>query len=144
LYQQRTNADAKTKPVIKKVMNSMFGKTLSKGYKTIKAKRVGNAEEYAARHMPRLHKVPGDGTVELERCYDKSFNYCFIGVAILSMARRLMNELFADCDRNGITVLLSNTDSVLIPTAGVAKLGHRISSELGEIKIEAASKEAIV
>jgi hypothetical protein len=72
------------------------------------------------------------------------FNFAQIGVMVLSMSKRVMNELFEECANKGIDVMLSHTDSILIPTDKVELLRSRIGPDLGQLHIETASQEAIV
>jgi hypothetical protein len=60
------------------------------------------------------------------------------------MSKAMMYELFTECDALGIPVYLSNVDSILIPTSDVHKLKHRIGNEIGDLKVECSSDEAIV
>jgi hypothetical protein len=97
-------------------------------------KRWGRVAEYDLKNM----------TCRLDKCLDVSFNYCVVGVAILSMSKRIMNQLFAECDELNIPVYMSNTDSLMVPTADVPKLSHHIGDAMGLLKVEKTSNDVIV
>jgi hypothetical protein len=145
LYAKRLNDPAGGK-LYKQILNSLFGKTLAKCFKTVKYKTFkteAGAELYARQHAPRLVKL-SECDVEMQRCYDTFYNFAYIGVAILSYARRIMNELFDECSGKGIAVYMSNTDSLLIDTRNVERLNYRIGKQLGRLKVEAVGVNAIV
>jgi hypothetical protein len=97
-------------------------------------KRWGRVAEYDIKNM----------TCCLDKCLDVSFNYCIVGVAILSMSKRMMNRIFAECDEPSILVYMSNTDSLMVPTAHIPRLSHHIGDAMGSLKVEKASDDAIV
>jgi hypothetical protein len=60
------------------------------------------------------------------------------------MSKAMMYELFTECEELGIKVYMSNVDSILIPTSDVHKLHHRLDDEMGDLKLECSSDQAIV
>jgi hypothetical protein len=66
-----------------------------------------------------------------------------LGIAALSSARAIMDELFDECDKLGVKVFYSHTDCLAIDTADVPKLAHWIGPELGKLKAEASGKAVI-
>jgi hypothetical protein len=129
----------------KNALNSIYGKCLFKGYKTEKHKYFQTLEawqKYLVKNWQRVERFDAKKReVWLDRC---QFNYAQIGVMILSMSKRIMNELFAECYSKGIDVVLSNTDSILIPTDKVSLLNERIGPALGQLHIEAQGDEVII
>jgi hypothetical protein len=55
-----------------------------------------------------------------------------------------MNEIFDECDKQGIEVYTSNTDSLAIPTDDVSKIQQRIGTAIGELKVEHQAPEVVV
>jgi uncharacterized protein YecT (DUF1311 family) len=132
----------------KKALNSIYGKCLFKGYKTEKRKYFHTYEAWQKYLKKNWHRVerfdPAEREIYLDRCLNDTFNYAQIGVMILSMSKRVMNELFAECYSKGIDVVLSHTDSILIPTDKVELLNKRIGPALGKLHIEAEGAEVII
>jgi hypothetical protein len=149
LYDVKRDAiDDDERKAAKLALNSLFGMTLKKGYRTRKMKRFATKTEltqYIQRRWGRVERFDMNKLeVVLNQCLDDTFNYAHIGTAILSMSKTLMYELFTECDSLNIPVYMSNVDSILIPTVDVPKLQHRIGNEIGMLKVEYSSKEAIV
>jgi hypothetical protein len=132
----------------KKALNCIYGKCLAKGYKTEWRQYFDSTEEfqkYISKHWARVERFNArKREVWLDECLNNTFNYAQIGVMILSMSKRIMNELFVECQAKGIDVLLHNTDSILIPSDKVELLRHRIGSKLGQLHLEMAGDEAII
>jgi hypothetical protein len=117
----------------KRALNSIYGKLLFKGYKTEKHRYFDSPQEfekYVARHWSRVEKYDArKREIWLDQCLNLGFNFAQIGVMVLSMSKRVMNELFEECAGLGIPILLSHTDSILIPTDKVELLGNRIGPD---------------
>jgi hypothetical protein len=132
----------------KKILNSLCGYTMRRGYETNKTKQFKTEDEYEhyiARNHSRIVKSDSKKReCTISKGVDDRFNYCHLGVAILSMAKRIMNRLLDECDSLGIDVYLSNTDSALIPTSRVNDLSHLIGTNLGQLHIETRSNDAII
>jgi hypothetical protein len=149
LYDVKRDAiDDDERKAAKLALNSLFGMSLKKGYRTRKMKRFATKTElaqYIQRRWGRVDKYDMNKLeVVLNQCLDDTFNYAYIGTAILSTSKRLMYELFTECNALDIPIYMSNVDSILIPTADVGKLQHRIGNEIGMLKVEYSSGEAIV
>jgi hypothetical protein len=145
LYEKkRTATDPKMRLLYKLMLNSIYGKTIMKTPKT-KKKTYLTQEKFdiaIKKYHNRLVEVlPDTLTLTFQKCYDDKPNFAFIGCAILSMSRRIMNNLFTASES---VVAYSNTDSLLIPTENVEKLKAHIGDGLGQLKIEQVSDEAIV
>jgi hypothetical protein len=141
LYNKRLSA---TNPadtnMYKFILNHTFGKTMLKGFDTLKSRPFDNElelQKYVKRYGRRLVQLDMDTkTARIMKTYDKSYNFCFVGTMILSVARRIVNEYFELFTSLNIPVFLHNCDSFIIPTADVAKIADRITSALGALKIE--------
>ena len=113
LYNIRDAAkDKTTKKIVKSILVSEYGKNLTKLHDTelkiIKLHQYdkdgnkdvnGYLKQYFYRNSHTIKKITElnseQGLVELE-ANDRSFSYAHIGVMILSMSKRIMNEVF-DC-----------------------------------------------
>jgi hypothetical protein len=148
LYNKKSAANPADAKMYKFILNHSFGKTITKGFDTLKSKPFDNELElrkYVKRYGRRLVQLDMDTkTARIMKTYDKSYNFCFVGTMILSMARRIVNEYFELFTSLNIPVFLHNCDSFIIPTADVAKIAHRITTALGELKIERQSAEGII
>jgi hypothetical protein len=151
LYAKKQVAEGFERDVLKLMLNAPIGKLLRKGSKTTKKKVFANeaaAMAYATTNQFMVHSVQqhtntGRWAVVLNWCLDKVFNHAHLGIAALSSARAIMDDLFDECDKLGVKVFYSHTDCLAIDTANVAKLSHRIGPKLGELKIE-CSGDAVI
>ena len=106
--------------IIKLLLNSIYGKTILKpideAYKFIPTKHV---EDYIRRRYNYIKEITGtDGQ---NRCiakevkpYNKHFSFVHFGVNILSMSKRIMNEVICLCEDLKIPVFYQDTDSIHI------------------------------
>jgi hypothetical protein len=149
LYDRKKNAETpEERNSAKLELCGLFGMLL-KRLEVDKKKHFSSRTEavaYAEAHSGRFHRLTTRSTksgddycVSLVRLYNKGFGYTHIGCCILSTARRIMNPYLAALGDN---VLLSSTDSILIPSALSSILP--IGTGMGEFKEEAASSEAII
>ena len=150
LYRNKARTSGRDRDVYKLCLTSIYGKCLRKGSKTMKRKVFSTgqgAQKYANSHQFLLDGIEQCGEkhyVTLNWCLDKTFNHSHIGVAILSSARAMMDDLFNECDERRIDVFYSHTDCIAIDTDKVELLKHRIGEGLGELKIEASGKAHII
>jgi hypothetical protein len=78
-------------------------------------------------------------TITVATCYDNDSNYAFIGTAILSLSRRIMNRLFSLGE-----FVYSDTDSLLVPSTNTDLYTPFIGDGLGELKVEAQGDDVVV
>ena len=103
--------------VIKLILNSIYGKTILKPIDS-KVKIIPNAD--AMRFIRKNY----NSIVEIEPLYDSDFtmmkvlkpivrhyNFCTLGVDILAMSKRIMNEVFCTAEDNDIKIFYQDTDS---------------------------------
>ncbi len=103
--------------VIKLILNSIYGKTILKPIET-KVKFIKDKD--AVRFLRKNY----NSIVELEPLYNSNttmfkqlksivrhFNFCPLGVNILSMSKRIMNEVFTTAEDAGMHVFYQDTDS---------------------------------
>ena len=127
---------------IKLMLNSSYGKTIMK--KTKSQKVIVNAHKYTKNKNGTLEKIEGvnlenyifnyfntikcyrklnDDKYEVERVkFDDSYNRGHIGCAILSMSKRIMNEVFDVANENKLPIYYTDTDSLHCNLGDVPKL----------------------
>lgn len=101
--------------VIKLMLNSAYGKTIMK--KTHSEKKIVSykVDNYICNNFNTIKSFRklNDNNYEIERvCADKSFNRGHVGCAILSMSKRIMNEVFDIANSNDINIYYTDTDSI--------------------------------
>jgi hypothetical protein len=148
LYNKKSAANPADAKMYKFILNHSFGKTITKGFDTLKSKPFDTElelQKYVKRYGRRLVQLDMDTkTARIMKTYDKSYNFAYIGTMILSMARRIVNEYFELFTSLNIPVFLHNCDSFIIPTADVAKIAHLITPALGMLKTEKQTAEAVI
>ena len=122
--------------VIKLMLNSAYGKTLIKK-SLIKKELIQNCndekrknykeikERYYARINKKFHmiktieKLNDNQSVLVMDHYDDTYNLAFVGCAILSYSKRIMNEVFNVANDLKIPIYYTDTDSMHLPTDGI-------------------------
>lgn len=137
--------------VLKLLMNSTYGKTIQKPINTqIVCKKITNRvfnkatkeweERYDSDNYQRKnsHKIiSGQDLGENTRCFEvrKSFDKYYvpnlIGVQILSMSKRIMNEVICTAEDLGIMIFYQDTDSIHIPVSEIPRLENRFKEIFG-------------
>ena len=112
--------------VVKLMMNSAYGKTIIKSCNT-KTSFVQNKyiNDYVCNNFNTIKefRTINDYQTEVNSyCYDKSYNRSHIGGSILSMSKRIMNEVMNTANDNGINVYYTDTDSMHIKSCDIPKL----------------------
>lgn len=105
--------------VCKLALNSLFGKTILKPHDTrYVIKRGEEAEEYMVEHFDELYgnveKCGDNYIMSIAKNDIEHSNLAHIGGLILSMARRIMNEVIGLANDNGVVVTYTDTDSMHI------------------------------
>ena len=131
--------------VIKLMMNSAYGKTITKKSFTkftIKPKverRNKNGKWYEIDRTEQLNnyiysnfrtikswREMSKTSIEMEEiALDRSFNRGHIGCSILSMSKRIMNEVFDIANTFNIPVYYTDTDSIHLPLSDIPKLEEK-------------------
>ena len=145
LFKERLDHKAKgnkaMSQVLKLMMNSAYGKTITKKtnikYKLIKdvewkknkdqwiESRKDNLKNYRYNNFNTLlayREIKPDVYEMKELCADFSYNMGAVGCAILSMSKRIMNEVFNVANNNGIPIFYTDTDSMHLNSSDVPKL----------------------
>ena len=132
--------------ILKLLMNSAYGKTIQRPiktdykYKTIKSKdKDGNdkfdADCYMKKNGRIINQFYDIGSnircFEVNKSFDNYFVPNLIGVQILSMSKRIMNEVMCLAEDLGIIIYYQDTDSMHIPVDKVPLLEEEYYKEYG-------------
>jgi hypothetical protein len=138
--------------VIKLMLNSSYGKTIMKKVKTetkiVQLKKPHpnqpaselndanikfNNYIYSNFATIKSYRKINDRVCEVQHiCSDNTYNRGHIGAAILSMSKRIMNEVFDIADRNQLPIYYTDTDSLHCNTNDVPKLEEAYYSQYGK------------
>ena len=119
--------------IVKLLLNSIYGKTILKPinekHKFIKQKYV---DDYIRRRYNYIKEISGEHNrnlclVKEVKPYSKHFTFCTLGVNILSMSKRIMNEVFCTGEDIGCNIYYQDTDSFFIDKADLHKLSDEFS-----------------
>jgi hypothetical protein len=112
--------------VIKLMLNSLYGKTmLSKSDTKNKILKQENFNTYFINNFNTIksyRKINAYTYQITEIICDNSYNRAHIGISILSMSKRIMNELFNTANDNNITIFYTDTDSIHCLDEDIPKL----------------------
>ncbi|KAL7714659.1 DNA-directed DNA polymerase [Entamoeba marina] len=112
--------------VLKLIMNSAYGKTIQKAiendfeYKSNYKNRNGNskAEKYLSKNFHKIEEIFDIGNnitaFKTKKGIDKHYVPNFIGVQVLSMSKRIMNEVMCTAEDLKIPIYYQDTDSMHI------------------------------
>jgi hypothetical protein len=122
--------------ILKLMMNAAYGKTIIK--KSNSVKRLVEAKFYGTfiNSYYYLIKKPikklndSQYIAELDDV-DESYNLCHVGVSILSMSKRIMNEVFDIANENEFPIYYTDTDSMHIKYDDVPKLEIKFKQKYG-------------
>jgi hypothetical protein len=125
-YKKTNTALANT---LKLMLNSSYGKTIMKKSKS-KKKIVSSYkfENYVYNNFNTIknYRKLNDKNFEIEEiCADYTYNRGHIGCAILSMSKRIMNEVFDIANDNNYPIYYTDTDSLHCKRADVIKIENR-------------------
>lgn len=106
--------------IIKLIMNSGYGKSIQKPIDNeLKFIDESKIEHYLYEHWHNIReclKIPESNQylIKLNKTVDKQFNNCVFGVSVLSMSKRIMNEVMTLAEDLGINIYYQDTDSMHI------------------------------
>ena len=106
--------------VIKLIMNSGYGKSIQKPIDNeLKYVDESKIDHYLYEHWHNIQecrKIPESKQylIKLNKTIDKQFNNCVFGVSVLSMSKRLMNEVMTLAEDLNINIYYQDTDSMRI------------------------------
>jgi hypothetical protein len=150
LYHKKVGNDA-MQNTLKLMMNSEYGKTILKKSKTekfiisrsenifkdgewIKTDPDEGFRNYVCKnfHIIKSIRKVNDYCYEIEQIKsDFSYNRGHVGCAILSMSKRIMNEVFDVANTEGLPIYYQDTDSMHIDLKNVPKLEKAYKEKYG-------------
>ena len=139
--------------VIKLMLNSAYGKTIMKKTNTEKkiVKTSHKRKDENGRWIDVIHtnfndfvynnfntiksyrRVNGDNFEVESICCDNTYNRGHIGCAILSMSKRIMNEVFDVANDNNYPIYYTDTDSLHCNLDDVVKLEEKYEERYGKV-----------
>ena len=138
--------------IFKLMMNSGYGKTLLKPFET-ESKYVKNIDEHASKYYKHIKEIiplhNETYKVEHYKSICEHFNNCYVGVEVLSMSKRIMNEVMCLAEDTGLNMYYQDTDSIHIDSESVSILANAyktkyerelIGNEMGQFHTDFSSK----
>ena len=138
--------------IFKLMMNSGYGKTLLKPFET-ESKYVKNIDEHASKYYKHIKEIiplhNETYKVEHYKSICEHFNNCYVGIEVLSMSKRIMNEVMCLAEDTGLNMYYQDTDSIHIDSESVSILADAyktkydrelIGSEMGQFHTDFSSK----
>lgn len=148
LYQWRKSVKKTNKPLselIKLILNSIYGRTVLKRAETTVLYRGKNTEGSFVKEnfgglkkMIRINNEKGkhiQTKFEIDKC-DDSYSLNMVGCMILSMSKRIMNEVFDVMEDNNMRVIYSDTDSIHMFQKDVSKLQVEYTKKYDRLLID--------
>ena len=122
--------------VYKLLMNSSYGKTLLKPFeietKYLHKNEVNKFVNRYYNHIRDFHKLTSNKwMVNVYKPIEQHFNNVSCGVEVLSMSKRIMNEVMCLADDLGINVYYTDTDSTHIDTDKIDLLSEEYRKKYG-------------
>ena len=123
LYNQRAQYKKEgnsIQEVIKLIMNSGYGKSIQKPIKTdTKYIEDNKFNHYVYEHYNNINSIKkvdesNIWMVSINKQIEKQFNNCVFGVSVLSMSKRIMNEVMCLAEDLHINIYYQDTDSMHI------------------------------
>jgi hypothetical protein len=131
LFSRRAELKAqenKSEVIYKLIMNAGYGKLITKPHDK-KIKFFNNKKEldiYKSRNYNIINNyqeyTAGKYRVEINEAKGNQFNYCHLGSEILSMSKRIMNEVICTAEDNNLNIYYQDTDSIHIEDKDIKKL----------------------
>ena len=125
-----------TQEIIKLIMNSAYGKSIQKPIKTfLQFVKKEEADWFTRDRYYQIHQVyelaDGNQLFELTKQKSNQFNNVLFGVTVLSMSKRIMNEVMCLAEDMNIKIYYQDTDSMHIEFDKVNALGDAFKAKYG-------------
>ena len=113
--------------IYKLIINSIYGKSIMKFHdKQTKIKTVGReTDDYISRHYNYLIEANEHGNktfITEYKSFEEFFDCPVFGCCVLSMSKRIMNEVMCTAELSGIDIFYQDTDSMHLLKQDVDKL----------------------
>lgn len=124
--------------LIKLILNSAYGKTITRKSDTEKILKTKGDEtnKYILSNFNRIidYTQINDRQIEINiNKVDNDYNLSIIGIQILSMSKRIMNEVMGIANDNKIKVYYQDTDSMHIEKAQIKELEDKYEQQYNKI-----------
>jgi hypothetical protein len=132
----KTEKNETMSTLIKLILNSAYGKTIQKTSNQQIIYR--DNEDYIAKYFDVIteYREKGRGQYRIiKNVMDDSYNLGHVGVQILSMSKRIMNEIFNVFNDLKIAVLYTDTDSLHCVNNGLQLVRHEYERRYGRALI---------
>lgn len=120
--------------MIKLILNSIYGKTIMCKNDTRTVYKSNNKyEEFLYSHFGVISSYEQTNTnwkFEL-KSYDNDLSLNFVGSLILSMSKRIMNEVFSVMNENHVDVLYTDTDSIHLEKKSIELVANEYFKKYG-------------
>jgi hypothetical protein len=123
--------------IIKLLLNSIYGKTILKPIETkVKLINKEKSDQYVYRNynsIDKIEEVFGSKFVKVDeyKNINKHYNLVHLGVNILSMSKRIMNEVMCLAEDNSIEMYYQDTDSQHLKKDDIPKLSELYKNKFG-------------
>jgi hypothetical protein len=128
--------------VLKLIMNSGYGKSIQKPIvNEIVFKRADKADHYQFEHWHQIVEkkyvandrdgAEGIAMFKIKKNIDNQFNNAVFGVSVLSMSKRIMNEVMCLAEDLGINIWYQDTDSMHIQKNRLSELSEKFKLKFG-------------
>jgi len=112
----------KIEQIYKLIMNSSYGKTLTKYndtsitiFNSIESTKINSFIYNNYNNINEILYTKNHTIIKLYNEYGKHWNCCHIGSAVLGRSKAIMNNIFYICHHKGLTPFYQDTDSIHIP-----------------------------
>jgi hypothetical protein len=143
LFNERLNKKKEKNPVeivYKLIMNSSYGKSIMKPIDN-ETKFFDNQDEfnvYLSRHYNWATSYTKFGTktkLKMVKTLIDHYNICQVGVSILSMSKRIMNEVMCLAEDKEIKLYYQDTDSIHIKDKDINTLSNSFAEKYNRVLI---------
>jgi hypothetical protein len=127
--------------IYKLILNSIYGKTILKPIDTkIKFIKNQDSKPYIRRHYNSIEDIEEIFNSEFTwikeiKPVSKHFNFCSLGVYVLAMSKRIMNQVFCLAEDNEIEIYYQDTDSGHFMRKDIEKLSELYEKKYNKILI---------
>jgi hypothetical protein len=131
----------KSEVIYKLIMNAGYGKLITKPHET-KIKFFDDEKTfniYLSRNYNIINNyveyTKGKFRIEINDIKGNQYNYCHLGSEILSMSKRIMNEVICTAEDNNLNIYYQDTDSIHINDEDIKKLSEIYENKYNRVLI---------
>lgn len=117
---QKKNEGNPIQEVYKLILNSSYGKTLMKAHNT-SYEYPDNLDNYISKNANNIKEIIGSGVVKYQNVLEH-YNRAHCGSIVLSMSKRIMNEVTECIEEVGGKIWYNDTDSMHIESEYIDKI----------------------